>query len=75
MWGIQGIKQQSGEATFELRHHVGQVVLQFGIGGQLKAHVIVGDSGERLWRIDAPLVQDAVDAKCCEWWKSSDHRG
>lgn len=52
-------------ATFELRHHIGQVVLQFGISGELKAHVIVGDPGERLWRIDAPLVEDAVDAKCC----------
>lgn len=49
----------------ELRHYVGQVVLQFGISGELKTHVIVGDSGERLWRINAPLVQDAVDAKCC----------
>lgn len=60
MWGIQGTRKQS---TFELRHHVRQVVLQFGISGKLKAHVIVGDSGECLWRIDAPLVQDAVDAK------------
>lgn len=66
-----------------MRHHVGQVVLQFGISAKLKAHVIVGDSGECLWRIDAPLVQDAVDAKCCggkrdgsdEKWKFSDHRG
>lgn len=49
--------------TFELRHHVGQVVLQLGVRGQLEAHVIVGDPGERLWRIDATLVQDAADAK------------
>lgn len=65
MWGIQSIKKQSTEDTFELRYHVGQVVLQFGISGKLKAHVIVGDSAECLWRIDAALVQDAVDAKCC----------
>lgn len=65
MWGIQGAKKQSTEDTFELRHHVGQVVLQFGVSGKLKAHVIVGDSCECLWRIDAPLVQDAVDAKGC----------
>lgn len=58
-------KKQSTEDTFELRHHVGQVVLQFGVSGKLKAHVIVGDSCECLWRIDAPLVQDAVDAKGC----------
>lgn len=50
--------------TFELGHHVGQVVLQLGIGGELQAHVVLGDSGERLWRVDSPLVQDAVDAKC-----------
>lgn len=51
-----------------MRHDVGEVVLQFGIGGKLKAHVIVGDSAECLWGIDAALVQDAVDAKCW-WWK------
>lgn len=82
MWGIQGAKKQSTEDTFELRHHVGQVVLQFGVSGKLKAHVIVGDSSECLWRIDAPLVQDAVDAKGCgvkresmvqTRWKLSDH--
>ncbi len=54
-----------------MRHHTGQVLLQFGVSGKLKAHIIVGDSSERLWRVDAPLVQDAVYAKCCggktEW--------
>lgn len=48
-----------------MRHNVGQVVLQFGVSSKLKAHVIMGDPGECLWGIDAPLVQDAVDAKCC----------
>lgn len=51
--------------TFELRNHVGQVVLQIGVCGLLKDHVIVGDPCERLWRIDASLIQDAVDAKGC----------
>lgn len=54
-----------------MRHHVGQVVLQFGVGGELKAHVIVGDYAEGLWRVDATLEQDAVDAERCrgqrEW--------
>jgi len=54
------------ESTFELRDHIGQVGLQLGVSGELKAHVIVGDSGERLWRIDAPLVEDTVNAKCWE---------
>lgn len=57
--------KQASEATFELRYHIGQVILQCGISVELKAHVIVCDSGECLRRIDAPLVQDAVDAKCC----------
>lgn len=59
------VRHSRCEPTFELRHHIGQVVLQFGVSGKLKAHVIMGDSGECLWRIDAPLVQDAVDAECC----------
>lgn len=51
--------------TFELRHHIGQVVLQIGVCGLLKDHVVVGDPCESLWRIDASLIQDAVDAKGC----------
>lgn len=51
--------------TFELRHHIGQVVLQIGVCGLLKDHVIVGDPCESLRRIDASLIQDAVDAKGC----------
>lgn len=51
--------------TFELGHNVGQVVLQFGVRGELQTHVVVTDSGEGLRRIDAPLVQDAVDAERC----------
>lgn len=54
-------------ATFELSHHIGQVGLQFGVSSELQAHVIVGDSGERLWRVNASLVQDAVDAECCRF--------
>lgn len=61
----------SGEAhywdTFKLRHHVSQIVLQLGVGSELETHVIVGNSGECLWRIDSPLVQDAVNAESCEW--------
>lgn len=51
--------------TFELRYHVGQVALQLGVSSELKAHVILGDSGERLRRVDPSLVQDAVDTECC----------
>lgn len=48
-----------------MRHHVGQVVVQPGLRGDLEAHVIVSDPGERLWGVNAPLVQDAVDAEGC----------
>lgn len=51
--------------TFELGHHITEVCLEFGVSGELQTHVIVGDPGKGLWRIDASLVQDAVDAKSC----------
>lgn len=47
--------------TFELRDDVGQVVLQLAVGGQVKAHVVLRDSGEGLRRVNPSLVQDAVD--------------
>ena len=59
------MQSSDSEVTFELRHHVVQVVLQLVVGGELEAHVVLGDSGERLGRIDASLVQDAVDAESC----------
>lgn len=42
--------------TFELCHHIGEVVLQFGLGGELQTHVILGDSAEGFCRVDASLV-------------------
>ena len=49
--------------TFQLRHHVGQVGLQLCVGGHHQAEVVLGDPGERLRRVDAALVQNAVDAE------------
>lgn len=51
--------------TLELRDHVGQVGLELGVCGEHEAEVVLGDPSERLWWVDAPLVQDAVDAKGC----------
>lgn len=59
-------KTKAFAGTLKLRHHVGQVVFQFGVSGELETHVIVSDSSKYLWRIDAPLVQDAIDAKSCD---------
>ena len=55
----------SESGTFELSHHVGEVVLQLVVGGELQAHVVLGDPREALRGVDAPLVQDAVDAEGC----------
>ena len=51
--------------TFELSHDLGEVVLELAVGGELQAHVVLGDPCEALRGVDAPLVQDAVDAEGC----------
>ena len=52
--------------TFELSYNFSQVVIQVGVRGELQAHVILGDSTERLRGIDATLVQNTVDSECCQ---------
>lgn len=58
------VLQKSNRGTFELRNHIWEVFLQVAVSSDQQAHVIVVNSGERLWRIDPTLVKDAVDAKC-----------
>lgn len=47
--------------TFHLLHHVVEVVLQLGVGGDQQGEPVLLDAGEGLGGVDAPLVQDAVD--------------
>lgn len=51
--------------TFHLLHHVVEVVLQLGVGGDEEREPVLLDTGEGLGRVDAPLVEDAVDPIDC----------
>ena len=52
-------------ATFHLLHHVVEVVLQLGVGGDEEGEPVLLDAGEGLGGVDAPLVEDAVDPIGC----------
>lgn len=51
--------------TFHLFHHVVEVVLQLGVGGDEQGKPVLLDAGEGLGGVDAPLVQNTVDAIGC----------
>lgn len=61
--------------TFELVHDAAQVALQLGVGGDEQREAVLLRAGEGLGRVDAALVQDAVDAVSCRACAGGDMGG